>query len=55
MTSNTSFNTSAAADTQVVIELNHLTAAVTAYLYRTDGYALMAVGAVFLSDSNYFN
>jgi hypothetical protein len=45
------FNTPAATNAQMIVELYHISAAIAAYFNRADCYALMAIYAIILVDS----
>jgi hypothetical protein len=51
----TGLNTTAAADTEVIIEFDNVPAAIVAYFDRAHRYALMTVGAVFFLNTYYFS
>jgi hypothetical protein len=53
--SDTGLNTTAAADTEVIIEFDNVPAAIVAYFDRAYRYALMTVGAVFFLNTYYFS
>jgi hypothetical protein len=50
-----SFNTPAAANAQVIVKFDYITAAITANLDRADRYTLMTVGTVFFFNSYYLD
>jgi hypothetical protein len=55
MAFNASLNTSAAANTQIIIEFYNISTTIAANLDWANSYALMAIGAIFFPYTYYFD